>query len=252
MGGGLPEMGDWDAVFDETYLRSYVPILTEERTREEAIGAVRLAGLEQGAEILDCPCGYGRHSLALVADGFRVTGLDRSETLLSEAERRRGNGDWPRLVRGDYRQLPFEDGSFDAVLNLFSALGYLERDGDVGVLREFRRVLRAGGPLIVETAHRDWMARSSAPRNWHRLEDGSILLHEHEFDWVAGTNSVVHTIVALDGERIVRRFTHHVYSMKEWAEMLREAGFEHVEAFGDWDEAKPATPGDHRLVLRAH
>ena len=252
MNASLPEMGDWDAVFDETYLRSYVPILTDERTREEALGAVGLAELKQGAEILDCPCGYARHSLVLTEAGYRVTGLDRSETLLAEAERRRGDADWPHLVRGDYRQLPFEDRGFDAVLNLFSALGYLERDEDVGVLREFRRVLRPGGPLIVETAHRDWMARTSAPRNWHRLDDGSILLHEHEFDWVAGTNSVVHTIVALDGERIVRRFTHRLYSMKEWAEMLEEAGFEHVEAFGGWDEATPATPGDRRLVLRAH
>jgi ubiquinone/menaquinone biosynthesis C-methylase UbiE len=251
MDASLPEMGDWDAVFDDTYLRSYVPMLTDERTREEALGAVGLAGLEQGAEILDCPCGYARHALVLTEAGYRVTGLDRSETLLAEAEERRGHADWPRLVRGDYRELPFEDGGFDAVFNLFSALGYLERDEDVGVLREFSRVLRPDGPLIVETAHRDALARSSTPRTWHRLDDDSILLHEHEVDWVAGTTSVVHTIVTRDGERIERRFTHRLYSVKEWAEMLREAGFERVEAFGGWDETTPATPDERRLVLRA-
>lgn len=37
----------------------------------------------------------------------------------------------------DYRDLPFADASFDAVLCLFTSLGYLERDGDVGVLVEF-------------------------------------------------------------------------------------------------------------------
>lgn len=251
MNASLPEMGDWDAVFDETYLRSYVPILTDERTREEALGAIDLAGLEQGAEILDCPCGYARHSLVLVEAGFRVTGLDRSETQLAEAERRRGDAEWPRLVRGDYRRLPFADESFDAVLNLFSSLGYLERDEDVDVLREFRRVLRPGGPLMVESAHRDALARSSTPRTWHRLDDGSILLHEHEVDWVAGTTSVVHTIVSVDGERIERRFTHRLYSVKEWAEMLEEAGFERVEAFGSWDGTTPATPDEWRVILRA-
>ena len=70
--------------------------------------------------------------------------------MLAEAEWRRGDAEWPHFVRGDYRELPFEDASFDAVLNLFSSLGYLERDEDVGVLREFRRVLRPGA-----RSHRD-------------------------------------------------------------------------------------------------
>jgi SAM-dependent methyltransferase len=104
-------MGDWDAVFDETYLLTYLPFVDDERTRAEALGAAKLAGLEQGAEILDCPCGFGRHSLVLTEAGYEVTGLDRSETLLAEAERRRGEREWPRLVRGDYRELLFADAS---------------------------------------------------------------------------------------------------------------------------------------------
>jgi hypothetical protein len=41
-----------------------------------------------------------------------------------------------------------------------------------------------------------------------------------------------------------------VYSVKEWAEMLREAGFEEIDAFRGWDEA-PASPESWRLILRA-
>ena len=37
--------GGWDAFFDEHYLRSYEPFLTDERAREETNGAVRLAGI---------------------------------------------------------------------------------------------------------------------------------------------------------------------------------------------------------------
>ena len=176
MGGSLPEMGDWDSVFDETYLQTYAHTDDPERASREALGAATLAEVEPGAEILDCPTGFGRHALLLAAEGYRVTALDRSPTLLAEAESRRGDSEWPRYVRGDYRDLPFEDASFDAVLNLFSSLGYLERDDDVDVLREFRRVLRPGGALIVETAHRDGFARFTQPiarRTWERLPDGS-------------------------------------------------------------------------------
>jgi ubiquinone/menaquinone biosynthesis C-methylase UbiE len=247
-------MGDWDRVFDETYLRTYLPFTDDARTSDEALGAAALAEVVRGAEILDCPCGFGRHSVPLAAAGYRVTGLDRSESQLAEAERRRGDGEWPRFVRGDYRELPFGDDSFDAVFNLFSSLGYLERDEDVGVLREFRRVLRPGGALIVETAHRDAFARfvqRFALRAWERLPDGSLFLQEREPNWLTGAVPTLHLIVTPAGERIERRFTHRLYSAKEWAEMLREAGFANADALGAWDGVTPITPDVWRLILRA-
>ena len=125
-------MGNWDSVFDETYLRTYLPFADEDGTRAEALGAAALAHVEAGAEILDCPTGFGRHAIVLAEAGYRVTGLDRSETLLAEAGSRRGDAEWPRLVHADYRELPFADASFDAVCNLFSSLGYLEQHEDVG------------------------------------------------------------------------------------------------------------------------
>jgi ubiquinone/menaquinone biosynthesis C-methylase UbiE len=249
MSGSLPEMGDWDAVFDETYLLTYLPFLTDERTREEALGAVGLAGVEPGAEILDCPVGFGRHALVLTDAGYRVTGLERSETQLAEAERRRGEAEWPKLVRGDYRELPFENESFDAVLNLFTSLGYLERDEDVGVLREFRRVLRPGGALVVETMHRDRLARIFLARTWDPLPDGSLFLQEREVDWVEGTTSTLHLVVTPDGERIERRFVHRGYTATDWVAMLGEAGFDDIDCFSDWEGEAPMP--DRRLIIRA-
>jgi ubiquinone/menaquinone biosynthesis C-methylase UbiE len=250
MGGSLPEMGSWDAVFDETYLETYLPFQDEELTRTQALGAASLAGLEPGAEILDCPCGFARHSLVLAGEGYRVTGLDRSEILLAEAERRRGDADSPRLVRGDYRELPFADSSFDAVFNLFTSLGYLERDEDVGVLGEFRRVLRPGGALVVETMHRDRLARLFVARTWERLPDGSLFLQEHEADWTAGTFPTLHLVVRPDGERVERRYVHRAYTAGEWVAMAAEAGFARVDCFSDWSGEHPPSP-DRRLILRA-
>lgn len=244
-------MGDWDSIFDETYLRTYLPTESEEWSCTQALSAAALAEVEPGAEILDCPCGFGRHALPLTEAGYLVTGLDRSPTRLAEAERRRGNAEWPRLVRGDYRELPFEDTSFEAVLTLFSSLGYLERGEDIGVLRELRRVLRPGGALIVESAHRDAFARSTVGRRtWDRLPDGSLYLEERTPDWSAGAIDTYRLIVTPENERIERPYVLHIYSAKEWIEMLHESGSTDVEAFGDWDEA-PATPEAWRLILRA-
>lgn len=243
-------MGDWDAVFDETYLRVYLPFFDDGRTREEALGAAALAGIERGAEVLDCPVGFGRHAFVLAEAGYLVTGVDRSEAQLQEAETRRRDAEWPRLLRGDYRALPFPDASFDAVLNLFTSLGYLERNEDVGVLREFRRVLRPGASLILETMHRDALARRFAPRRWDRLPDDALFLQEHEPNWVTGAFSTLHLIVTREGERIERRFVHRAYTATEWIAMLDEAGFEDIECFADWAAASPPSP-DTRLIVRA-
>ena len=179
-----------------------------------------------------------------------MTGLDRSETLLAEAERRRGDAEWPHLVHGDYRELPFEDASFDAVFALFSSLGYLERDEDVGVLRELGRVLRPGGALVLETMHRDRLARIFVPRTWDWLPDGSLFVHERTVDWVTGEVSTRHITVAPDGERVERGFVHRLYTATEWVAMLSEGGFATIDCFSDWAGTAPPTP-EARLIMRA-
>jgi ubiquinone/menaquinone biosynthesis C-methylase UbiE len=243
--------GGWDELFDESYLAMYMPFLDKERTRQEALGAVALAGVGPGAEILDAPCGFARHALVLAEAGYHVTGIDRSPVQLAEAERRRGDADWPRLVRADYRELPFPDASFDAVLCLFTALGYLERTGDVGVLSEFRRVLRPSGALVVETMHRDRLARIMTERRWDHLPDDGLFLAEHAFDQVAGIARTTHLMIDADGLRTERRFDHRVYTPTEWVALAREASFVEVEAFGSFERGPVSIESQLWLLARA-
>jgi ubiquinone/menaquinone biosynthesis C-methylase UbiE len=240
---------DWESFFGQDYLLTFLPFLDDERTRTEALGAVRLAGVEPGADVLDCPVGFGRHAVLLADAGFRVTGVDLSQVQLDEAERRRGEREWPRLVRADYRLLPFPSASFDAALNLFTALGYLGTEEDTGVLRELRRVLRPGAALIVETMHRDRVVRIYRPRTWEELEAGGFLLQEHTWDPLSSTVAMRHVIVDPEGGTRERRVVHRLYSVTELAEMGRAAGFAEVEAFDGWDET-PVTVETGRVVLR--
>ena len=248
--GDLPEMaGGWDELFDESYFVLYADADNEQRARAESEAAIALAGVSPGAEILDCPCGFGRHASVLVEAGYRVTGADRSAVQLAEADRRRGAAERPRYVRADYRELPFPDASYDAVLCLFTSLGYLERDDDVGVLSEFRRVLRPGGALIVDTMHRDRLARIYHRRDWDVHPDGGVIIRERDFDPVTGTVANHQLYIPDEGERLSRRFVVRVYTATEWVTMMRAAGFSEIECFGDWGHAPPSP--DTRLVLRA-
>jgi ubiquinone/menaquinone biosynthesis C-methylase UbiE len=235
----------FDTLFDEAYLELYGQREDPARTEEEALGAARLAEVEPPAEILDCPCGFGRHSSVLARAGYRVTGADRSQSLLDEARRR---GPEFELVQADYRELPFPEASFDAVLNLFSALGYAGEEGDAQALGEFRRVLRPGGKLVIETMHRDRLMRIFQARRWERLPTG-YLLEEGSFDQVLGMYENTMTYIPDEGPRRELPYAIRLYTVTEWVKMLRAAGFAEVDCYGWFDGSDLGF--DTRLVLVA-
>jgi ubiquinone/menaquinone biosynthesis C-methylase UbiE len=239
----------WDAFFDEFYLRAYAGDERDEEARAQALGAARLAGCPPGGDILDVPCGFGRHSVALARADHRAVGVDRSEALLAEARRRAGGERWPKLVRADYRELPFRDESFDAAVNLFSSLGYLGDEGDTGVLREIGRVLRPEGRLVIETMHRDLLVGRFSDRDWRLLGEGRLLLEQRTFDAGSGVAQTTQTLIDKTGARESRSFTVRVYAATELVAMLNRAGFAEARCYGDLEGA-PFTP-DTRLVIVA-
>ncbi|HYZ75803.1 MAG TPA: class I SAM-dependent methyltransferase [Gaiellaceae bacterium] len=222
---------DWDRLFDELYLRTYAVLERSGEAEVEALAAARLAGVEPGGDVLDCPCGYGRHSIPLARAGYRVVGADRSPVLLEEARRRAGE-EGPTWVEADHRELPFADGSFDAVLNLFSSLGYRGEDGDRKTLAEFRRVLRPGGALVVETMHRDRLASIFQPRGWEPLPDGGLMVEERLFDEVAGEVETTHGLIDAEGRRDSVTYRMRCYTATELVRLVAAAGFAGIECFG--------------------
>jgi ubiquinone/menaquinone biosynthesis C-methylase UbiE len=243
------EHDHWDTLFDDLYLRTYARVDRGVDDEQEALGAVALAGVSPGADVLDAPCGYGRHSIVLADAGYRVVGVDRSPVLLEEARRRAGDGEWLQWVQADHRELPFEDASFDAALNLFSALGYRGEDGDRQTIAELKRVLRPGGALVVETMHRDRLMYIYQRRGWEPLPDGDLLLEEREFDYVAGEIETTHSLVEAGGNRESLTYRFRVYTATELARLVEDAGFSAVECFGGW-EREPLSR-ETRLILVA-
>jgi SAM-dependent methyltransferase len=170
--------------FDDDYLRVFLPVLPDERTAAEVNAVVALLGLAPGARLLDLCCGHGRHAVPLAQLGYRVTGLDRSRPLLERAAAlAAARGQQVDLVAADMRRLPFADASFDAVLNLFHAFGYLEDEAeDERVLAEVGRVLAPSGRLLQEVANREALVRGWRDSEVLRTGDGLVVLQERTLD----------------------------------------------------------------------
>jgi demethylmenaquinone methyltransferase/2-methoxy-6-polyprenyl-1,4-benzoquinol methylase len=99
------------------------------------------AAVRPGDRVLDACCGTGDLALEDLHAGGDVVGLDFSERMLERARRKSDAIEW---VQGDATDLPYEDGSFDAVTVGFGIRNVA--DLELG-LRELARVLVQGGRL---------------------------------------------------------------------------------------------------------
>jgi SAM-dependent methyltransferase len=239
----------WDAFFSDFYLRAFAADERQGEAEAQALAAARLSGCPDGGDLLDVPCGFGRHVVPLARAGYRAVGVDRSPALLDEAKRRAGHERGPKLVAADYRELPFADESFDAAVNLFSSLGYLGDEQDTRVLGEIRRVLRPDGRLVIELMHRDRLARGFREQDWRLLGEGRLLLEQRTFDAAAGVAQTTQTLIDSSGERDSRSFSVRVYSATELLAMLDRAGFAEAKAYGDLEGGPFGL--DTRLVIVA-
>jgi len=115
----------------------------------------------EGRRVLDLGCGTGRHTLALVQAGARVSALDGSSEMLDLA-RAKLQGypvDWLSFELPG--TLPFPDAEFDLVVLALIA-EHLDDLG--GVLTEAARVTRPGGRCLLSALHPDRTAAGQRAR----------------------------------------------------------------------------------------
>ena len=101
--------------------------------------------LRAGHKVLDIAAGNGNVTLAAARRWCDVTSTDYVESLLARG-RKRAEADGLRVDFriADAEHLPFEDGSFDAVVSTFGAMFSPDQDSTAS---EMLRVCRSGGKI---------------------------------------------------------------------------------------------------------
>ena len=246
--------GDKTGYEDDGFWEEVMPILfTPERLEASVLEVdeiLELTGLEPPLDVLDLCCGVGRHSLELARRGFRVIGVDRTQRYLDRAKETAGKGNLNvTLIQQDMRQYRHPD-SFDLVLNLFTSFGYFEDpEDDLRVMKNISDSLRTGGMFVLQTIGKEILARKFRERDWHRLEDGSLMLEERMVtnDWTWMQNR---WILIRDGTLRELDLSHRLYSAKELADLAKDCGFREVESFGGFN-GSPYDIKAKRLVMVA-
>lgn len=217
----------------------------------DASEATRLADLVErivapatGVSILDMGCGRGRHAIEFASRGYEMTGIDLSERSIEQARShaRKAGVDIDFSV-GDMRD-PVT-GSFDGVLNLFTAFGYFDTD------REHQKAvdamvapLKTGGFFVQDFLNADRVVSDLIPEDAREIGQA----HVSQKRWI-------------ENNRIRKEITFsyedksHVFN--ESVALLRLADFEALYAYAglhifhtagsyDGDTYGPSSP---RLIL---
>ncbi|WP_049998246.1 methyltransferase domain-containing protein [Halococcus sediminicola] len=142
------------------------PFVWNETMRAEALS---LFDIGEDDRVLDVGCGTGFGTEGLLEHTERVHGIDQSAHQLEQAYAKFGRSGPVKFYRGDAERLPFADDVFDAVWSS----GSIEYWPDpVATLREFRRVVKPGGNVLV--------VGPDAPKStlFGRLADAIMLFYD--------------------------------------------------------------------------
>jgi SAM-dependent methyltransferase len=235
--------------FEDWFNSPYYKILYSHRGNEEANAFVEklisYLKLPANSFIADIPCGNGRHSIALAEKGFDVTGFDLADENVNEALAYEKSN--LHFYKHDMR-LPFHIQYFDYVFNLFTSLGYFENDRqDQSVINNFYKALKTNGILVVDFMNISCVLKGMNKKNY--IDRNGV---RFEIDKTYDGKTIFKTISIFDLElKGTYQEKVRAYSKSELETMIKKAGFNIIDTFGDYKLSSFNEKDSDRVIIIA-
>lgn len=205
------------------------------------------------SSILDLGCGTGNHAFVLVDRGYKIVGVDRSEAMLSNAERKLAKFKKKKNLSfqiGDIRNWRIDE-KFDAVIMMFAVLGYQLNDDDVfNTLATVKRHLQKDGLFIFDVWYGPAVLVQKPSNRIRTVEthDGQIIRKANsDIDTQQHICTVHYKTSLIKGNRLIKE-TKEDHQMRyffpgELKEFLKSSGFKQLTlgSFPDWKKKPDST-----------
>ena len=126
--------------------------------------------------------------------------------------------------------LPFDDGVFNAVLNLFTSFGYFDDDGNQNLIKSIARILKTGGHFFIDYLN-PIKVMSELVETTTREKEGIKIVEERMLDH--DTKRVEKTItLTWDNNSQTFRESVRLYTVEEMLSMIESTGLETKNVLG--------------------
>ncbi|HRZ40329.1 MAG TPA: class I SAM-dependent methyltransferase [Candidatus Omnitrophota bacterium] len=228
-------MKQWYESLFENYARKYDNECFVQGTIGECDFIEAEIGHDRSLKILDIGCGTGRHSIELSKRGYKVTGVDLSESQLARAkEKATETGVAVDFQRHDARSLPF-NGEFDlAIMLCEGGFSLMETDEmNFEILKSATRALKDKGKFIFTTLNGLFPLFHSVKEFYEsNAKEGNSACKNCSFDLMTfrDHNTVVFEDDAGNKKELNCNERYYVPSEITW--LLKTLGFKKIEIFG--------------------
>ncbi|HNH10835.1 MAG TPA: class I SAM-dependent methyltransferase [Leptospiraceae bacterium] len=185
---------------------------------------IQLTGISPPAEVLDIACGSGRHSIPFARRGFKVTGIDITESYLHRAENFAvESGENIEFIRSDMLHFSRQS-AFDLIIVLYSSFGFFaEQNDDSKFLENMFDSLNRNGQLILDLKNREYVRDNFIAESNMNI-DG---ITYSEFREVEGNFDLIHTTWTIQSSEFSKTFRTSIrlYDAETVQILLNDAGF---------------------------
>ncbi len=235
--------------FNGSFLHFWVKAIKPEQTEAEIKFIKEVVSLPTEANILDVPCGFGRHSIALAKENYKLTSLDIAEGYINSLNEIKNKEGLPiTTIQADILEHDLK-GSFDLAICFGNSFSYFSYYPLLLFAKKVSNVLKAGGTFIINTgALAESLLPSIVQNTWVQLED-IIILFERKYHTDA---SVLQSDYQIIKEGKIEKGTafHYVFTLAEIKRLLTEAGFHEIVVYSDLNKSDYKI-GDRQVYIIA-
>jgi len=231
----------------EDYLGKF-PI---ERTNKEVNFVIKSLNLKKGMNILDIPCGSGRHSIFLAKKEINVIGVDISNFMISEAKKRLLKEEKNLSIifkKGDLRTFK-SNKKFDAVINLGNSFGYFSDKENELVIKNIRKLIKKDGFFVLDISNTAGMLRNLKEKSKNQIKNKKFIIEEESFFDALSMKKYLHWKIKEKGKKGKNlKAVLRLYTFPEVNKLLTDNKFKITKIFGSFSHA-PYSLESPRLII---
>jgi 2-polyprenyl-3-methyl-5-hydroxy-6-metoxy-1,4-benzoquinol methylase len=186
-------------------------------------------------KIIDIGCGTGRHSIELAKRGYKVTGIDLSESQLARAkEKAKAQNLQIDFQKHDARNLTFKNEYDLAIILCEGAFSLMETDEmNYEILRNATNSLKTAGKLIFTTLNGLFpLFHSVEEFGASTTEEGNATYSKNTFDLMTFRDFNITTVEDDFGNKKELECNERYYVPSEITWLLKSLGFKKIDIYG--------------------